>query len=225
VEKTPMSKWVIPELVNTSAISAGNTAERQNLGASKMPKHKEAAEHRTLDDFVEWQEAVSTRDRLAKAMAAIVEEQRHADGRATELTAQGSRIAAMVGSLLGQPSKAATDPMTLPERREAIRVSIERHDAYTRSLAARLSGEIYNDYADEHRAARRLIVERTLALKEAFDAECQLAHQIVRAGGLTGMSGRLWLNVSAAGSLRTLLSTMNPAAFRVCNANLLNGKG
>ena len=177
--------------------------------------------HRTLEDFVEWQQAVETKARLDKEAKAIAAEMLLVSGGGHDSTQQETRIAKMADSLLGRPTTATAPNESLAERREAVQVAIEQHDRTMRSLRIRLSQEIYADYADEHRAARRAIVEAALELKSAFDAENKLAHKILAAGGLNDVQNRLLCNFSACGSLPSAVRSMNATAFRECNRELL----
>jgi hypothetical protein len=177
--------------------------------------------HRTLDDFVEWQQAVETKARLDKEAKSIAAEMLNAGNGGHDSTRQETRIATMADELLGRPTAATASNESLAERREAVRVAAEQHDQTTRSLRIRLSTEIYADYEAEHRAARRRIVETALALKSAWDDETQLAHKILQAGGLNDIRNRLLCNFSACGSLPSAVRSMNAAAYRETNRELL----
>ena len=187
------------------------------LGNAKKTNH-----HRCLSDFPEWQSAIETRDRLQAEAKAAAEQCRRADGPGMGApTAQDNRIGRLVGSLLGRPEVELPDQASAAEKREAVRAAAEQHNRTMNDLQIRLSQEIYGDWSNEHRAARRLIVEKTLELKAAFDDELRLAHKIFVAGGGMDLGLRPWFNTSACGHLRSMLGGMNGKAFRETNRNLL----
>ena len=110
------------------------------------------------------------------------------------------------------------------EQREAIKAAIERHATAMQRLRNELSSVIYGAWADENLEARRRIAVAAVELKRAWDAERELAHRMYAAGTLESplYGNRPLVNFSNCAKLPNVVQTMQLAAFRAANKNLLD---
>jgi hypothetical protein len=199
---------------------------------TKKPLPERSGTRRTLADIPQWRETAETLRRLKKEEEGILAEIRKVDGATNppDVSTHWGRAAAFATYLMakvnGRPEPeplSQADLASLAEKRLAVQGLIEQQQAKLDRLRNEFSEVLYEDWQQEHFAARRKIAKAVVELKRSWDAELALAHDMHAADAITDAlyGGRLLCNFSNCAALPRLVQAMRLDAFIESNRDLL----